>query len=287
MGKQFKLTRIAPTPSGYLHLGNAYSFALTAAIANQTGAEILLRIDDLDRERTETAYVNDIFETLSFLNIAWQRGPSSLDEYINQWSQLLRLSIYQPALDKLKQSGNIFACLCSRKQLQTAGYECNCAQLNVPLETAGAAWRILTDDRVLFINTLTGGTINLPLPADMKNFIVRKKDGYTAYQLTSLMDDIHFDVDLIVRGEDLWPSTIAQHYLAAVLDINAFNQITFHHHKLLLADSDAKLSKSTGATSIQHLRNQGLSSDMVYDKLGQMLTPKIKLSQWADLSYNF
>jgi len=285
--KQFNLTRIAPTPSGYLHLGNAYSFALTKAIAESTGAEVLLRIDDLDRERAEPAYVNDIFDTLNFLGIEWQRGPRSTEEYKSEWSQLLRLNIYQPALDKLAQSGNVFGCTCSRKQLQTPGYECSCAEKNVPLNATDVAWRVLTHEKVLSVDTLTRGIINLALPAEMKNFIVRKKDGYPAYQLTSLLDDLHFGVDLIVRGEDLWPSTIAQHYLASVLNIQSFSQITFHHHKLLMANIDTKLSKSAGSTSIQYLVGQGMSRAHVYAQIGHMLSPAIEFSQWNDLSHNF
>jgi len=281
MGKTFKLTRIAPTPSGYLHLGNAYSFALTAAIAHKTGAEILLRIDDLDRERIEKTYVADIFDTLNFLSIDWQKGPRNFEEYKNGWSQLLRLDIYQPALNKLKQSGDVFACKCSRKQLQTSGYECNCAQLKIPFETDGVAWRILTDDRVLSIDTFTQGTITTTLTAEMKNFVVRKKDGYPAYQLTSLLDDIHFNVDLIIRGEDLWASTIAQHYLASVLNITSFQQKTFHHHSLIIAADDTKLSKSTGATSIQFLRKQGMSAGQVYHQIGRTLS--LELDEWQDL----
>lgn len=281
--KQFNLTRIAPTPSGYLHLGNAYSFALTAAIAESCGSGILLRIDDLDRERAEILYVNDIFDTLNFLDIPWQRGPRNAEEYKREWSQLLRLNIYRPALDKLAQSGSVFGCTCSRKQLQAPQYECNCAHKNIPLETAGVAWRISTNNRVLTINTLTQGPINLALPAEIKNFVVRKKDGYPAYQLTSLLDDLHFGVDLIVRGEDLWPSTIAQHYLASVLNIPSFSHITFHHHKLLMNDSETKLSKSAASTSIQYMRGQGAPSTQVYTQIGQMLSSKKELHHWKDV----
>jgi glutamyl/glutaminyl-tRNA synthetase len=284
--RQFKLTRIAPTPSGYLHLGNAYSFALTAAIAKNTGADILLRIDDLDRDRVEASYVNDIFDTLNFLGIPWQRGPRNTEEYESEWSQLQRLNIYQPAMGKLALSGNVFGCICSRKQLQTPGYECTCADKNTPLDTPNIAWRIRTDQRFLTINTLEQGAINSALPADMKNFIIRKKDGYPAYQLTSLLDDAYFGVDLIVRGEDLWPSTIAQHYLASVLNIISFNQSTFHHHKLLTTDTDSKLSKSAGSTSIQYLRGQGLSSTHVYNQIGRMILSQKELSDWSDLSHN-
>ncbi len=283
----FNLTRIAPTPSGYLHLGNAYSFALTADIAHKAGAEILLRIDDLDQERADINYVSDVFDTLSFLGIRWQQGPRNADEYKSGWSQLLRLDTYQPALDKLAQSEAVFACTCSRKQLQTPGYVCTCVNKNIPLETPDVAWRLITDTRGLRINTLADGVVNLPLPAHMENFIVRKKDGYPAYQLTSLMDDVHFGVDLIVRGEDLWPSTIAQHYLASVLNITSFSQSTFHHHKLLMGDSESKLSKSAGATSIQYLRKQGFSASDIYAQIGRMLLSEKERSQWSDISRKF
>jgi glutamyl/glutaminyl-tRNA synthetase len=281
---RFKLTRIAPTPSGYLHLGNAYSFALTAAIAKNTGADIFLRIDDLDRDRVEMAYVNDIFNTLNFLDIPWQQGPQNSDEYKTRWSQLCRLDIYQPALDKLAQNGNLFACVCSRRQLQTPGYECACVNKNIPLDTPNAAWRIRTDQRVLTIKTLDQGPINSTLRADMKNFVIRKKDGYPAYQLTSLLDDAYFGVDLLVRGEDLWPSTIAQHYLASLLDIKSFTESTFHHHKLLTTPDGNKLSKSAGSTSVQYMRGQGLSAPRVYSQIGRMMSPETELSHWIDLS---
>lgn len=284
--RRFKLTRIAPTPSGYLHFGNAYSFALTAAIAETTGADILLRIDDLDRDRVEMAYVNDIFDTVNFLDIQCQRGPQNSEEYKNRWSQLCRLDIYQPALDKLAQSGNLFACTCSRRQLQTPGYECACVNKNIPLDTPNAAWRIRTDERALTIKTLEQGLIKSALPADMTNFVIRKKDGYPAYQLTSLLDDAYFSADLIVRGEDLWPSTIAQHYLASILGITAFTESTFYHHKLLTTPDGSKLSKSAGSTSIQYLRGQGMSAPRVYAQIGRMMSPEKELSHWSELSYN-
>ena len=283
---QFKLTRIAPTPSGYLHIGNAYSFALTAALAKNTGAEILLRIDDLDRDRIERAYLDDVFDTLNFLAIPWQRGPLNAEDHEHKWSQLSRLNIYGPAMDRLAEQGYVFACVCSRRQLQTAGYECNCSEKNIPLETKGAAWRLFTDDRVLNISTLTQGSVTAMLPRAMKNFVVRKKDGYPAYQLTSLLDDVHFNVDLIVRGEDLWASTIAQHYLASILGINAFIESTFHHHKLIMADSESKLSKSAGSTSIRHMRGQGMSPANIYTQIGNLFSPQIKIIDWRDLSHN-
>ena len=265
--KTFAKTRIAPTPSGFLHLGNAFSFALTADIANKTGAKILLRIDDLDRQRANKLYIQDIFDTLTFLNIPWHEGPVNIQEYEDSWSQVCRMSIYQTALDQLKQSGVVFACTCSRTQITN----CSCISQNIPLDTPNAAWRLRTDDNLQFsIQTLQDGVVNALLPPEMKNFIIKKKDGYPAYQLASLMDDLHFGIDLVVRGWDLWPSTIAQHYLAQVLQQPDFQKITFHHHPLLMEKGE-KLSKSAGDTSIKYLREQGKKATDIYEEIGKMM----------------
>src|SRR5579863_6846848 len=108
--RRFDKTRIAPTPSGFLHLGNVLSFAITAAIAEKTGAKILLRIDDLDRDRVNREYVEDIFDTLNFLQIPWDEGPRNYKEYESEYSQLYRMDLYQVALQQLKDSGQVFAC---------------------------------------------------------------------------------------------------------------------------------------------------------------------------------
>ena len=110
----FNKTRLAPTPSGYLHLGNIYSFAVTAALARKTQAKILLRIDDADRERTNKLYVQDIFDTLDFLGIPWDEGPKNTKEYEQEYSQVHRMGIYTKALQQLRESGMLFACTCSR-----------------------------------------------------------------------------------------------------------------------------------------------------------------------------
>src|ERR1035437_9153412 len=94
----FKRTRIAPTPSGYLHLGNILSFAITAALARKTNAKVLLRIDDFDLERTNKLYVQDIFDTLNFLEIPWDEGPRNMKQYEQEFSQVHRMEMYKKAL---------------------------------------------------------------------------------------------------------------------------------------------------------------------------------------------
>lgn len=266
--QQFKLTRIAPTPSGYLHLGNAFSFALTTHLAEITGAGILLRIDDMDQQRANENFIYDIFSTLDFLGINYTLGPKKSAELKNEWSQLHRLANYDAALIQLQSSNAVFACLCTRSQLQP----CNCLTKNYPIDTPGAAWRLKTQLNLpLLIRTYEQGVLTALLPQQMHNFIVRKKDGFPAYQLTSLVDDIHFKTDLIVRGADLWPSTIAQHYLANALDFSTFGSVTFHHHDLLMGGENAKLSKSAGATSINFLRQQGATAKYIYGLINDML----------------
>lgn len=265
-------TRIAPTPSGLTHLGNAFSFVLTADLASKTGSDLFLRIDDLDRERADQEYVQDIFDTLNFLNIRWTEGPRDLMDYEQNFSQVHRLPLYENALQRLRDKKLLYACGCSRAQILKANtngiYTGTCRHKNIPLHTENVCWRIDTDKAgAIRLKTLEG-EVTKSFPMEMFDFVVRKKDSFPAYQLSSLVDDLHFNIDLIVRGEDLWPSTLAQLFLAEVLDEKKFQQATFHHHPLLLDSQQQKLSKSEGATSINYLRQQGISASEVYKMIG-------------------
>lgn len=271
----FTKTRIAPTPSGFLHLGNALSFMITDKLSKQYGARLLLRIDDLDRERVEREYVEDIFETLHFLGIEWQEGPQNYNEYEHGWSQMQRLALYNAALQQLQDGGHLFACTCSRTQVleksSDGSYPGTCRHKNLPLDTPLANWRVRTDaDVILQVKTLEGNIIETTLPRSMQDFVVRKKDGFPAYQLSSLVDDLHFGVDLIVRGQDLWDSTLAQLYLAKLLEQPAFSNTVFHHHPLVEVEPGKKLSKSAGDTSVRHLRMQGVGREEVYKMIAEM-----------------
>ena len=262
MTTQLKLTRIAPTPSGFLHLGNVLSFAITASLARETGAKILLRIDDIDRARATSPYLQDIFDTLNFLGVEWHQGPRNIAEFEENYSQLHRMHLYNAALTQLAGNNLVYACSCSRQQIQNSGGElaslCNCVNLHIPLKTENVNWRLKTRlNDVLYIKDINGTVTQAALPPDMHNFVIKKKDGFPAYQLTSVVDDLYYGVDLIVRGQDLWPSTLAQQALAQALGTDKFKDIAFHHHPLLTEPSGKKLSKSAGAASIHHLRESG------------------------------
>jgi glutamyl-tRNA synthetase len=266
----FNKTRIAPTPSGYLHLGNVLSFAITAAVAQKSGAKILLRIDDMDRARAGQRYVQDIFDTLNFLEIHWHEGPRNAEEFNDSYSQIHRLPLYQAAIDQLRDAGLIFACTCSRKQLNEN--TCTCFERDIPLSTADANWRLQTNNNhELAIKNYDGSITRAALPADMHNFIIRKKDGFPAYQLTSIIDDAFYGTDMIVRGNDLWPSTLAQQELALALGKDSFRNISFYHHTLLTDDANQKLSKSAGATSVRYLHESGKTPADVYRMIADIL----------------
>lgn len=238
--------RLAPTPSGFLHTGNAFNFILNWAAARIIpGASLLLRIDDLDAGRKRPEFVADIFDTLWWLGLDYDTGPVSLRDFEQNWSQRLRLPVYRQALDALRASGRLFACAKSRQDLAPFGgsYPEAFRRQHLSLDAPGLAWRIQTPE-----------TPVQNLPAD---FVVRRKDALPAYQLASLLDDLNFGITHIIRGEDLLGSTAAQHYLAACLNTEAFQGIRFLHHPLILDEQGAKLSKSAGSAAMKHWREAG------------------------------
>lgn len=279
---RYTKTRLAPTPSGFLHLGNILSFSITAALARKTGTNILLRIDDLDQLRVNEQYLQDIFDTLNFLEIPWDEGPRDMKEFKNCYSQLHRMAHYEKALNQLAENRHVFACICSRAQLQNN--ECVCHQKEIPLDTDNVSWRLITNTgKGLKIKNYKGEYAWAILPQEMNNFIVRKKDGMPAYQLTSVIDDLLYGTDLVIRGEDLWPSTVAQHLLATMLEKNKFNETAFYHHPLLMETSGKKLSKSAGATSVNNLRENGKSAKNIYQLIANILDIKEPMTSWQQL----
>jgi glutamyl/glutaminyl-tRNA synthetase len=305
--KNFKKTRIAPTPSGFLHLGNVLSFALTAALARKAGASILLRIDDLDRERAQDLYIRDIFDTLRFMGIPWDEGPADVAEFERSWSQVHRMEHYERALASLRSAGAVFACSCSRAEIGRApkseggrrsdggtgvvgGCVGGCRQRGLSLEATGVSWRFRSEalppefSPLLCVKMIDGARVDAVLPPGMRDFVVMKKDGFPAYQLTSVVDDIHYGVDLIVRGNDLWPSTLAQHCLSYPLEAAGFREIAFYHHTLLLGDGGGKLSKSSGDTSIRHLRQSGLEPAEIYSLILRKLGMAGEAGSWGEVA---
>jgi glutamyl/glutaminyl-tRNA synthetase len=284
---QLTKTRIAPTPSGYLHLGNILSFVLTAGLAAHYDARIVLRIDDLDRTRANPLYLQDIFDTLHFLELPWHEGPGNMEEHENKYSQLHRLDLYHAALTTLMEQDQLFACNCSRSAVARNNpahvYDGACIKKQLPMNSRDACLRLHTAQAGIITIPTLSGSLQSPLPADMQHAVLRKKDGYPAYQLASVVDDLYFGIDLVVRGQDLWPSTLVQLYLSQLLSADAFLKTTFYHHTLLPDRSGLKLSKSAGATSIQYLRKSGKKPADIYTMIAAELSLPVTVRNWQEL----
>lgn len=261
--------RLAPTPSGYLHLGNAVNFVLTWLLVRQAGGTLHLRIDDLDRARLRHAYLDNIFKVIDWLKIDYDYGPGGPDDFLCHHSQLLHLPVYNRALRRLAhQPGLLYGSPRSRKG--------EAASLAVPLATAGVAWRARVPAGASSGWVDRGqGTVQVPLAAEMPDFVVRKKDGVAAYQLASVVDDLRLGTTLIVRGHDLLPSTAAQLWLAAqVSDLQEFNQnkVQFIHHNLLTDTAGQKLSKSTQAAGETGILGHPAGPAVVYQAVARLLS---------------
>ncbi len=259
-------TRIAPTPSGFLHAGNAFNFLVTAGLAGSLGAELTLRIDDLDAERTRPEFVGDVFRSLNWLGIRWHNGPLGPDDFHSTWSQQWRLERYRSLVERLRGLDLLYPCDCSRTQLseqERGGHRCRertaiGAADGIPLRLRIPAHGVVE------MRELNGRPTELDLAALMPDpVILQRGSGRPSYQIASLCDDLDQGITFIIRGADLLPSTACQLYLAEVLHEHAFGAIRFHHHPLTRDAAGQKLSKSTGSTALKSIYDAGLSADML------------------------
>ncbi len=269
-------TRLAPTPSGWLHAGNGTSFLITWLLARASEGTVLLRIDDLDRARQRDEYVEDIFRTIDWLEIDYDRGPSGPDDLAANWSQLHRLPSYEQALLQLREEEVLYACTCSRKRIRAHRsdgiYPGLCRNRRLPLDRPNTAWRVrIPQGFMVPIDDLIHATRSVDLSRSMNDFVVRQKDGFPAYQIASLVDDRYFDIDGIVRGADLLDSTAAQIWLADQLGWPEFRQSCFLHHALQRDETGTKLSKSQGALALKHWRDQKRSPAPLWQQAGEWL----------------
>lgn len=239
-----RLYRYAPTPSGFLHIGNLCNFLLTWILAKAGNGKIFLRIDDLDRARFRTVYLEDIFRKLDAMGLDYSIGPEGPDDFEKNWSQQLRLPLYNKTLQELEQQPDVYACTCSRKELEE-GKRCEC-RFAKSIENL-QPWRFRTSaiSPISWDDQLCGKTI-VDLHKEMPDFIVRKNGGQPSYQVASIADDLYFGVTDIVRGADLQASTGAQLFITDVLQQPDFRNIRFHHHPLMVRTSGEKLSKTAG-----------------------------------------
>ena len=256
-------SRIAPTPSGYLHLGNAVNFLLTWLATRSANGVLKLRIDDADSERTRPSYIEDIYRQLDWLGISWDEGPNGPDDFQKNYSQLLRVERYREVLADLRLSAHLFSCVCSRRQIRqrsrTGLYPGTCRSRTTRLAGACSVRVHVPAPTEIAVN---GSRV--ALCQVMGDFVLWRKDDLPAYQLASLVDDLDDRINLIVRGEDLIASTAAQLFLAEKLRAEGFLRAALLHHRLIADNRGRKLSKSDNSLSLKAMREMGAIPAMVY-----------------------
>ena len=248
--------RFAPSPSGRLHLGNARSALLGWLQARAAGGEFLLRIEDLDPDRSSGEATEGIFEDLRWLGLDWD-GPV--------WKQSERSAVYAAALTKLQQAGKVYPCWCSRAEIARAAsaphageegprYPGTCAEGAVEKAGRTPALRFRASPGTTSFLDEVHGPWGQDVAEAVGDFVVRRSDGVASYQLAVVVDDAAQAVTHVLRGEDLLGSTPRQLQLHAALGSAAPR---FAHVPLLVGADGKRLAKREGGLTIAALREAG------------------------------
>lgn len=268
--------RFAPSPSGRMHLGNAFSALLAWLSVRSVGGRMILRLEDLDTDRCKPAYCDQIEEDYRWLGLDWDEGGSAGGDC---YYQSRRSHFYAEALQMLEEKGLIYPCFCTRGQLHAASaphrsdgtllYAGTCRHLTAAqrLERAKVrkpALRIRVPEIRVTVEDGLQGTYSQLLSRDCGDFILRRSDGIFAYQLAVVVDDGLMGVNQVVRGEDLLSSTPRQLWLQQVLGYPA---PAYCHVPLLYGEDGHRLSKRQKDMDLGALRQQGKRPEEVVGQL--------------------
>ena len=270
------IARFAPSPTGRLHLGHAYSAVLGHALANENGGKFLLRIEDLDQTRSRQESVDSIFEDLGWLGLEW-------DEPVLVQSQ--RSDDYRKALARLREQGLVYACFCTRGDIAAAleaphgpapsHYPGTCRhRLDDPQRRAEHphSWRLDAAKALELTGLPTwkeDGQQFASARGDFDDVILARKDAPAAYHLACVVDDAASGVTLVVRGADLRSSTPVQRLLQELLGLP---EPAYLHHPLVAHANGRRLAKRDRAPTLAAMREAGvdgprLSADLLARKL--------------------
>lgn len=268
--------RFAPSPSGRMHLGNAFSCLLAWLSARSAGGRIILRHEDLDPARCRREYADKIEKDLRWLGLDWDEGGSRGGE---NYYQSNRRELYRQVLDALDEKGLIYPCFCTRADLHAASaphasdgtpvYSGACRGLSSEQQrerakTRTPALRARVPDRALSFTDGLQGPYTVDLARDCGDPILRRSDGVHAYQLAVVVDDALMGVNQVVRGRDLLSSTPWQLWLQEEL---GFSHPVYYHVPLLLSGDGKRLSKRDGDMDLGAIRASGLSPERVIGRL--------------------
>ncbi|MFP4053322.1 MAG: tRNA glutamyl-Q(34) synthetase GluQRS [Phycisphaerae bacterium] len=262
-------TRLAPSPTGALHLGNARSFLINYALARQNSWRILMRMEDLDGPRIADGADRQALDDLAWLGIEWKEG------LVRQSGRHL---VYQQALEQLIAMGMAYPCICSRKDIELAGgaphaedhvtvYPGLCrGRFASPAEAdqfsdRGVAWRVHVTNEPIRYHDHVHGPQEYNLSKTCGDFVVFRSQGLAAYQLAVTVDDAAAGVDAVVRGDDLMESTARQIHLRRLLGLEP--QPEYWHLPLVIGPDGRRLAKRHGDTRLSHYRERGVRPERI------------------------
>jgi glutamyl-tRNA synthetase len=267
--KQKYRGRLAPSPTGYLHLGHARTFWIAQQRAKENGGELILRNEDLDSTRFKMEFVGAMLEDLRWFGFEWSEGPD-VGGKLEPCNQSERMSFYRDALEKLRVGNFIYPCTCSRKDIQQAVtaphaegdepiYPGTCrakfpsANSNLPSIKFNWRFRVPDGETISFVDG-NFGEQKFVAGKDFGDFVVWRHDDVPAYQLACVADDAAMEITEVVRGADLLVSTARQILLYRAL---GFTPPKFFHCALMLDEKGERLAKRHDALSLRKLRELG------------------------------
>jgi glutamyl-Q tRNA(Asp) synthetase len=270
------VTRFAPSPTGRLHLGHAYSAVVGHRRARQGGGRFLLRIEDLDPGRCRAEFVAGIVEDLAWLGLAYDAPPIVQSE---------RGAAYAEALERLRERGLVYACFCSRAEIgaalnaphaRSAHYPGTCRGLRDDPERRSAqlhSWRLIAEKALALAGLpgwSEGGRSLASSRGDFDDAIVARKDALAAYHLACVVDDAASGVTLVVRGADLRASTPIQRLLQLLLGMP---EPDYLHHRLVAHADGRRLAKRDVAPTLKAMRAAGVDGRPLAEGLRTGILP--------------
>lgn len=278
--------RLAPSPTGLLHIGHARTFWIAAQRAIENRGTLIVRNEDLDPQRSRPEFARAMIEDLRWLGICWSEGPDCGGPY-GPYAQSGRRAHYLEAWRRLRGGGFLYPCTCSRKDLALAAsapndadnddepvYPGTCRERKHAAEfaePAGVNWRFrVPEGEVVEFADLNLGRQRHVAGSDFGDFLVWRRDDVPAYQLAVVVDDAAMRITEIVRGADLLKSTARQLLLMRALGYADREHAApdYFHCELVRDAAGARLAKRHDALSIRHLRESGLTAEKVLEMAG-------------------
>ena len=255
MRTEHAVGRFAPTPSGRMHLGNVFAALMAWASVRSKDGEMVLRMEDLDTQRTSGEFAEILRSDLNWLGLDYDRETPA---------QSLRSDVYDTYFEKLREMGLLYPCYCTRSQLHSVNaphlsdgtyvYTGTCRNLTEEDRAKfdrKPAWRVMVPDKLWQVEDLVQGHYELNLATECGDMVVRRADGIYVYQLAVTVDDGEAGVTEVVRGMDLLSSAPRQMYLQ---ELFGFHHPTYAHVPMLLAPDGRRLSKRDRDLDLGELR---------------------------------